>query len=32
MNDDVVTADLPDKLKALVQDLENKQTPVPDAR
>jgi Anti-sigma factor NepR len=31
MYDDVVTADLPDRLKALVQELENKQTPVSDA-
>lgn len=30
--DDVVTADLPDRLKALVQELENKQTPASDAR
>lgn len=29
--DDVVTADLPDRLKALVQELENKQTPASDA-
>ena len=30
--EDVVTADLPDRLKALVQELENKQTPASDAR
>ncbi|MGF9763089.1 NepR family anti-sigma factor [Microvirga sp. 0TCS3.31] len=30
--DDLVAADLPDRLKALVQELENKQTPVSDAR
>jgi hypothetical protein len=30
--DDVVTADLPDRLKALVHELENKQTPASDAR
>jgi hypothetical protein len=30
--DDVVTADLPDRLKALVQELENKQTSASDAR
>ncbi|MFC1456475.1 NepR family anti-sigma factor [Microvirga arabica] len=30
--DDVVTADLPDRLKALVQELENKQKPVSDTR
>ena len=29
--DDVVTADLPDRLKALVQELENEQTPASDA-
>lgn len=29
--DDVVTADLPDRLKALVQELDNKQTPASDA-
>jgi Anti-sigma factor NepR len=30
--DDLVEADLPDRLKALVQELENKQTPDSDAR
>ncbi|WP_201863075.1 NepR family anti-sigma factor [Microvirga soli] len=29
--DDVVTADLPDRLQALVQELENKQTPASNA-
>ncbi|WP_201863777.1 NepR family anti-sigma factor [Microvirga soli] len=30
--DDILTADLPDRLEALVQELENKQTPASDAR
>ena len=30
--DDVLAADLPDRLKALVQELENKQTTASDAR
>ena len=31
-HDELLTADLPDRLKALVQELASKQTPAPDTR